>query len=138
LEKLDKQSLSASVISPRSFSILLYNVGVGADPDFYPLWHSSQAGSAGFNLSGYKNGAVDKLISQARQEMNDDKKQSLYGQIAEAINKDRPAIFLFSQPYLYPQSKKVKGFTAKSVAGPEDRFLDATNWHLKEKKRLAF
>lgn len=138
LEKLDKQSLSASVINPRSFSILLYNVGVGADPDFYPLWHSSQAGSAGFNLSGYKNSAVDKLISQARQEMNDDKKQSLYWQIAEAINKDRPAIFLFSQPYLYPQSKKVKGFTAKSVAGPEDRFLDAVNWHLKEKKRLSF
>lgn len=138
LEKLDKQSLSASVISPRSFSVLLYNVGVGADPDFYPLWHSAQAVSTGFNLSGYKNAAVDKLINQARQEMDDAKKQNLYQQIAQVINQDRPAIFLFSQPYLYPQSKKVKGFTAKNVAGPEDRFLDATNWHLKEKKRLSF
>lgn len=138
LEKLDKQSLQASVINPRSFSILLYNVGVGTDPDFYPLWHSTQAGSGGFNLSGYKNANVDKLINQSRQELDNTKKQAEYLQIAQKINQDRPAIFLFSQPYLYLQSKKVKGFSAKSVAGPEDRFLDAINWHLKEKKRLSF
>jgi peptide/nickel transport system substrate-binding protein len=138
LEKLDKQNLLSSVINPRSFSILLYNVGIGTDPDFYPLWHSSQVNSGGFNLSGYKNSEVDKLINQSRQELDNTKKQALYLQIAQKINQDRPAIFLFSQPYLYLQSKKVKGLTATSVAGPEDRFLDATNWHLKEKKRLSF
>lgn len=138
LEKLDKQALLTNVINPRSFSVLLYNVGVGSDPDFYPLWHSSQTGSGGFNLSGYKNASVDKLINQSRQELNNDKKQALYEQISQAINQDRPAIFLFSQPYLYLQTKKIKGFSLKSVAGPEDRFLDAINWHLKEKKRLTF
>lgn len=138
LEKLDKQALLSSVINPRSFSVLLYNVGVGTDPDFYPLWHSSQVSSTGFNLSGYKNANVDKLINQSRQELDNPKKQAEYSQLSQAINQDRPAIFLFSQPYLYLQSKKIKGFTIKSVAGPEDRFLDATNWHLKEKKSLKF
>jgi len=138
LEKLDKQALLTSVINPRSFSVLLYNVGVGTDPDFYPLWHSSEISTTGFNLSGYKNTNVDKLINQSRQELDNTKKQAEYQQLSQAINQDRPAIFLFSQPYLYLQSKKIKGFTIKSVAGPEDRFLDATNWHLKEKKRLSF
>ncbi len=138
LEIINKKDLTASVIKARAYSILLYNVAVGHDPDPYPVWHSSQAGANGFNLSGYKNAAVDKLLSSARGELDAGKRQALYQQFEAQVTADQPAIWLFSQPYLYLQNKKIKGFSLQAVTAPEDRFNDVLNWHLKEKKRLKF
>ena len=138
VEVIDKKELSSSIIKSRAYSILLYNVAVSHDPDPYPVWHSSQATANGFNLSGYKNAKVDKLLVDARGEMDSLKRQALYQQFESLVTADQPAIWLFSQPYLYPQNKKIKGFDLKAIASPEDRFDGVANWHLKEKKKLKF
>jgi len=137
LEILDSTEL-AGVIQARSFSILLNNVAVGLDADPFPLWHSSQATGEGYNLSGYKNSQADKLLGQARTESDSNKRYALYGEFQKLIADDYPAIFLFSQPYVYPQNKSLKGFGAKIVASPEDRFWDVLNWHVKEDRKLNF
>lgn len=135
---IDKKSLTAEIIRPRDFSVLLYNVAVSHDPDAYPLWHSSQTGAGGFNLSNYKNSQADKLLTDARAENNPLKRQEYYKQLETLINNDYPAIFLFSQPYIYLQSKKLKGFDLQAINSPEDRFNSAVNWHLKEKRKINF
>jgi peptide/nickel transport system substrate-binding protein len=136
LAVVDKQELASSLIKSRTFSLLLYNVAVGHDPDPFPLWHSSQATANGFNLTGYKNAKVDNLLSDARAEPDPLKRQVLYQQFEQQLTADYPAIWLFSQPYTYLQNKKVKGFSLQAVINPEDRFNGIAGWYLKEKKSL--
>jgi len=136
LEIVSKKDLNANTIKSRTFSILLYNVAVSHDPDPYPVWHSSQATANGFNLSGYKNTKVDKLLTDARAELDQTKRQQAYQEFEDLLTADYPAIFLFNQSYIYPQNKKIKGFDLVSIDSPEDRFNNVVNWHLKEKSRL--
>jgi peptide/nickel transport system substrate-binding protein len=136
LEIINKNELSSGILKSRSYSILLYNIAVSHDPDPYPVWHSSQVAANGFNLSSYKNPKTDKLLTDARAEMDSTKRQVMYKEFENLLVADQPAIWLFSQPYLYPQNKQVKGFDLKTVASPEERFDGVVNWHLKEKKTL--
>lgn len=138
LNIINRNDLSNAVLRSRAYSLLLYNVAIGSDPDPYPLWHSSQAVAGGFNLSGYKNSLVDKLIINARGNQNQAARQKDYAELENIVLKDQPAIFLFNQPYLYPQNKKIKGFSAVTIASPEDRFNTVAAWHLKEKRSWKF
>lgn len=138
LTVVDKKTLAAEIIRPRDFSVLLNTVAVNHDPDPYPLWHSSQAVAGGFNLSNYTNNESDKLLTEARTENNPLKRQELYKQFENNLRSNYPAIFLFIHPYIYPQNKKLKGFSIQTINSPEDRFNNVTNWHLKEKRTINF
>ena len=50
------QNFASLVLQPRDYDVLIYNLSVGADPDVYAYWHSSQAVARGLNLSNYKDG----------------------------------------------------------------------------------
>lgn len=53
-------------LQPRNFDVLVYELIIGADPDVYAYWHSSQAGMSGYNLSNYSNPIADATLSSAR------------------------------------------------------------------------
>lgn len=42
------------------------NLLLGADPDVFAYWHSSQATVRGYNLSNYKSGVADDALVSAR------------------------------------------------------------------------
>ena len=72
------------------------------------IWHSSSAVKGGSNYIGYSNPAVDKLIDQAREEMDKKKRVAIMRKIYAAIADDVPYTFMFNNRYvMYGHSTKV-------------------------------
>ncbi len=138
LDLVSAASVQSSVIKPRRYEALLFSELVGNDPDIYFFWHSSQAGEGGLNLSNYKNEEVDKLLEDGRTVLSQDERIEKYKKVQELINQDIPAVFLFSPYYIYPQSKRVKNFSVKTISDPADRFAGIENWYIKTGRRFEW
>jgi len=59
-------------------------------------------------VSQYSNPDVDKLMGQARAEMNADKRKQLYTQLLRLIHDDAPWIFGYQQMDIYGVSNRLK------------------------------
>lgn len=129
VELVSSSQVQSEIIKQRNFTVLLYNVVTGADPDPYALWHSSQAGS-GLNLTGFLNKEADQLLEDARLANNIQTRKEKYKRFQEIIAEETPAIFLCSQTYNYVQSKKIKGFGVKNILLPRDRFNNIGDWYV--------
>lgn len=138
VEEIQSNKIDANIIRPRNFEIFLYGQILGADPDLYAFWHSSQMGESGLNLSNYSNKEVDQLLEDARISPDAEKRKEEYKKFQEIITEDLPAIFLYSPTYTYAQSKKVKGFAVKNILIPGNRFANISDWHMKTKKKLVW
>lgn len=123
------------IIRNRSYEILLYGVVTGADPDPYPLWHSSQVVNPGLNLANYTSRAADDMLDKARASTDKNERVKLYYQFQKLLASDIPAIFLYHATYLYPVDRSVKGIDLHLLAQPADRFNDITNWYMRTKNK---
>ena len=130
--------IESDVIRPRNFEALLFSQLVGADPDLYGFWHSSQAGGQGLNIADYKNKDVDALLESARLTTDQDQRLAKYQKFQEILTNDLPAIFLYSPTYLYVQGKKLQGLNTNFITQSSDRFSNVINWFVKTKKKLVF
>lgn len=128
----------SNLVSSRSFETLLFSQILGGDPDIFALWHSSQIGSTGLNIAGYKNDRVDKLLENARVISDKTSRVASYLEIQKIISDDLPAIFLYEKNYTYVQSKKLKGFNGMAIVRPSDRFSGVSNWYLKSKNKFSW
>jgi peptide/nickel transport system substrate-binding protein len=59
-------------------------------------------------VSQYSNPEVDKLIVQARAEMNTEKRKQLYSQLLRLIREDAPWLFGYQQMDIYGVSNRLK------------------------------
>lgn len=84
------------------------------------IWHSSSAQPGGSNFIKYENKEVDKLIDQARMELDRTKRRDLLRKVYETIAADAPYAFLFNTKFdFYAHSAKVQqpGDTFKYQVG---------------------
>lgn len=137
IKGIDANKIQSEIIRTRDFEILLFGEILGSDPDPYSFWHSSQANEQGFNLANYKNKEVDSLIEKARKESDATKRNEYYIQIEELINKDIPAVFLYSPKYNYAVSNKIKGIEKIRIINPTERLKGIEYWYTKTKKKLS-
>jgi peptide/nickel transport system substrate-binding protein len=128
--------IQREVIRTRAYDALLLGEVLGADPDPFSFWHSSQVDPPGLNLSGYANRQIDSLIEEARQTNDQAKRVELYQKFQSLLVKDYPAIFLYSPLYTYALQEQIKGFSANSLIIPADRFNNLADWYIKRKKKL--
>ncbi len=82
---------------PAEYQVLLSASDVPPDPDQYPFWHSTQTGT---NITGYVNVKIDKLLEDGRQELDQDKRKTIYADFQRRLVEEAPAIFLY-YPKLY-------------------------------------
>ncbi|OGD87881.1 hypothetical protein A3D81_02135 [Candidatus Curtissbacteria bacterium RIFCSPHIGHO2_02_FULL_40_17] len=82
---------------PSDFQVLLAVNKLSADPDQYGLWHSTQKDT---NITGYKNVKIDKLLEDARNTQDQDKRKEYYFDFQKFLTEDAPAAFLY-HPYRY-------------------------------------
>lgn len=87
---------------PENFQALLVLNKLPADPDQYPLWHSTQKST---NISKYKNVKIDKLLEDARSTIDENARRNLYLDFQKFLVEDSPAIFLY-YPYRYTVTYK--------------------------------
>lgn len=128
----------SEVIKSRNFDVLLYGQVLGADPDPYLFWHSTQTNDGGYNVANFQNKEVDQLLEDARQALKQEDRQAKYKKFQEIITEEVPAIFLYSPIYTYPQAKKIKNFNIKDILVPSDRFDNINEWYLKTGKKIIW
>lgn len=138
LEVLPASKLQMDVLRPRNFEALFYGQAMGADPDPYAFWHSSQVGEGGLNIASYKDEEVDQLLEDARLSSDISERQEKYKKFQEIISEDVPAVFMYSPIYIYIQGKNVKGFDVNNILYPKDRFANIDEWNIETGKKLVW
>ncbi len=108
LQLLEWNAIMKNVDS-ENFDAVALGWGAGStDPDPKQIWHSSSAVKGGSNHIGYKNPEVDKLIDEARQELDKKKRIQLLRVVYRKIAEDYPYALLFNDKFiLYAHSSKV-------------------------------
>ncbi|HTR03538.1 MAG TPA: ABC transporter substrate-binding protein [Thermoanaerobaculia bacterium] len=84
--------------------------------DPYPYYHSSQFAPGGQNLGFYANAEADRMMEAARVELDPEKRQEMYRQIARLFATDQPADFLFGAEQFWAMAHRV-GDVEVSVLG---------------------
>lgn len=123
------QEFFVNVIRQRSYDILLYEVELGADPDLFAYYHSSQASNNGLNLSNYANALVDDLIIGARTSMDVASRSSKYETFLRRWVNDVPAIGIYQASLVYYFNRNVRAFSEEDrLVYTTDRFVDVEYW----------
>lgn len=133
---LDPAELTDVIIRPRKFDALVLVQRLGADADPFPFWHSSQTKDPGLNITGFKNEATDKLITEARSTTQEPSRQDRYRRFYEIINQEVPAIFLNQNTYVYWLSNDIKNIGLHILYDPAFRMNDISRWYIEEKRIL--
>jgi peptide/nickel transport system substrate-binding protein len=114
---------------PHRFQAVVYGWDQGYDPDPYPAWHSSQAQEGGFNLAGYADQTVDRILSEARQTSDVEERKALYKEFQQIFAEKVPSILLFYPVYNYFVDKEVKGINLGVLFDPASRFANVHQWY---------
>lgn len=128
IRKVDPDKISADIIQPRDFEILLYGQEVGRDPDRYVNWHSSQKDYPGINISGFEHIRSDRALEEGRNELTNEGRVVHYHEFQKVVSEQVPAIFLYHPFMNYYISKHIQGVGDKYTFTQYDRFMDFANW----------
>jgi peptide/nickel transport system substrate-binding protein len=123
------QSDAQNILQPRNFDVLLYHLDIGADPDEYAYWHSSQASTLGLNYSNYSNQISDDAQISARARTDPALRNAKYITFANQWLTDVPAIGLYQSTTEYAVSKGAQTFSSSNkLISSVDRYSDILNW----------
>jgi len=131
LEFFEPGDLNQDVIRPRRYDALLFGEVIGRDYDLYPFWHSSQRLDPGLNIAMYANNKVDKLLEEIRESTQIRDLPAKYQEIAQEIDKDQPAVFLYQPYFLYVVPSDLRGIELPIIANPANRFAQVYKWYFK-------
>jgi peptide/nickel transport system substrate-binding protein len=135
---VDADQLQQTYMRPRNFQMVLYGINIGADPDVYSFWHSSQAKDPGINLSQYQSTTADHALESARINTDPNLRKAKYGEFLQAWNSDEPAAVLYQSAYLYATKDTVAGIMAKHLVTPSDRFYNVQRWTVQQQLVPAY
>jgi ABC-type transport system substrate-binding protein len=131
---VDSSTLTEEIIRPRDYELILLGQGLEMIIDPFPFWHSSQIKDPGLNLALYENKETDKLLEEARQTLDQEKRKTILEEFQNILIKDAPAVFLYSPDYLYLVSGEIKGVSVKIITDPSKRFSGIEKWYIKTKR----
>lgn len=95
-------------IDDRNFDMVALVWGGAVEGDPKQIWHTSSIAGNGSNFAGYSNLELDKMIDEARQELNRAKRQKMMRKIYATIANDHPYIFIANPRYaFYAHSSKI-------------------------------
>lgn len=134
IEKQSFANLESSVIRPRNFQILLFGQVYGFEADPFAFWHSSQIKDPGLNIALYSSAKADRLLEVARTTSDSEARRKTYEEFSALLSNDIPAVFLFSQLYLYLLPADLKGIHFEQISLPADRFNEITQWYRATKR----
>lgn len=113
----------------RNFDVLLYELAIGADPDVYAYWHSSQVGQTGYNFTGYSNKSVDASLASARSRLEPELRNAKYKQFVKQWQEDAPGIALYQPVLEYISSNNADTVKPGSTLVMEsDRYANVQYW----------
>lgn len=130
LKFFEQNDLNVEVLRPRKYEALLFGLVVGREHDLFAFWHSSQRNDPGLNIALYANIEVDKLLDEARGEIDQSVREELIQQVTEEIKSDHAAVFLYAPHFVYLSPRAVMGISLDTITNPSDRFSSVEDWYL--------
>lgn len=117
------------ILQRRSYDVLLYELFIGADPDVYAYWHSSQIGATGYNFSNYVNKTADAALASSRSRLEPELRNAKYKAFAREWLNDAAAIGLYQPLTEYVANKHVESVDPTVVlVSAQDRFSNVRYW----------
>jgi peptide/nickel transport system substrate-binding protein len=116
---------------------------LGADPDIFELWHSSQA-DGGLNYAGLRDETIDELLTNGRIERDIAVRNESYAAFQRRWVELVPSITLYQPLYTFTVSDAVDGLgfdltpfgAGRLLVGREDRYRNITNWFVQSSREI--
>ena len=124
-------NLNQTVIRPRKYDALLFGEVINHESDLFAFWHSSQRNDPGQNIAMYTNAKVDKILEDTFTILDQNARIKKYAEFESEIEKDMPAVFLYSPDFIYVISRDLKGLSMDHIISSSDRFSNVYSWYLK-------
>ena len=116
-------------IRSRDFDAALTEIGLTADPDPYPLWHSTQAES-GQNFSGFANEDADLLMEDGRFTTDPEQRTELYHCLSANLCGGGALLAAVLPDLFYAVDDQVQGVQLSPLLYSSDRFRNITDWYV--------
>ncbi len=118
-----------NTLSQRNYDILVYEIGLGSNPDLFPYYHSTEASQGGHNLSNYRNSIVSDLVLSARSTMNEELRNKKYEKFLAYFVEDVPALGIYQTNMTYLVNKNVRTYSQDNhLITATDRLMDVERW----------
>ncbi|HMO78991.1 MAG TPA: ABC transporter substrate-binding protein [Candidatus Paceibacterota bacterium] len=131
VKSFETQELNQAIIRPRNFEVLLFGMIINNYSDLYAFWHSSQRLDPGINITNYTNITIDRIVSELREATDLERIKVLIEQFNQELQKEKPAIFLYTPDFIYITPKNLSGIENKKIKSSEERFINVHKWFMK-------
>jgi peptide/nickel transport system substrate-binding protein len=102
-----------------------------ADPDTFTIFHSSSfPGRGGQNLVFYSNPEADRIMEEARQELDASKRKDLYWRLHEILAEDQPYTWVVQVSAKWGLNKRVQGVVSSRGFGFFQWYPGELGWWL--------
>lgn len=131
----DEESRQGTVAT-HNYDSILSSISVGADPDVYAFWHSSQFNPSlktRLNFSEYKSKKADAALEGGRSRTNPKLRTVKYEPFLVAWKADNPAIALYRPQFVFLVSTELDGFIVESMVNTSDKYINIENWKIRKK-----
>ncbi len=124
LQVMEWNSFIQQVVVNRKYDATLNWWAMPTDPDVLTYYHSSTAGT-GFNIPGYKNPELDKLMEQGRAAATEEERVKIYNDMQKLMAEELPYLYLWYPQAFISTTKKLQ-LPNTSVIVAEDHITEWT------------
>lgn len=123
------QNFASNVLQPRDYDVLVHELAIGADPDVYAYWHSSQAVARGLNFTNYKDDISDDALTGARMQQDPYLRELKYQSFVRRWQAEAPAIGLYQSATAYISTRATQNIPKNiRMVTAEDRYTNIQEW----------
>ncbi len=111
LRIMEWQAFLNMVVFPHKFDAVLLGWGLSPTPDPYLFWHKDNDKKGGFNLVGYNNPEINKMIEESQGIIDREALGKKWREMFKIITDDNPYLFLYIPNSITAVNKEVKNVT---------------------------
>ena len=108
LRVMEWQAFLNMVVFPHKFDAVLLGWGLSPTPDPYVFWHKDSDKKGGFNLIGYDNPKINKMIEDSQSMIDRDELAVSWRKMFKIITDDNPYLFLYIPNSITAVDKEIK------------------------------
>ena len=119
----------STVVRPRDYDILFYEVDLGVSADPFVYYSSTQAGDAGWNFSNYSDELAEDALVVARTAADVKLRKTKYESFLKLWVQNVPAIGIYQSTMTYNYMPNMLIYSEDSeLTDALDRFSEVQNW----------
>lgn len=114
------------IISKGNYDAVLSSIKSTINSSNISLWYSKSTS----NISKLSNSQIDQLLLVGISTINQKDRKETYSLFQKEIQSIDPAVFLYSNNFLYIANSNIKGINFSNISYPHQRFYFVYNWYI--------